>query len=274
MDVVASTRNGLKYASFSSIPGWMTFEDFAAFGLVLSTQIAEEPRGDLAELGVYKGKSAAVIGAYCLSDELFTVVDLFDDGGKTDRANERENAREYAGLSRREFETNYLSVHPALPVVVQGPSTSITDVARHGTHRFVHIDASHLYDHVRKDIAAAQVLLRASGVVVLDDYRSAHTPGVAAATWAAVAEGLRPVLLTGNKLYATWGDPACWVEVVREWLRDSRFEHEVQEIAGCEVHRLWTPRPAAARWVPPAAVPLVRAIHGRLLALRGEAGNG
>jgi predicted O-methyltransferase YrrM len=258
------------FAAVSGIPGWMTHDDFSAITFVLSTQVATEPPGALAELGVYQGKSAVLIGGSRRDDELFTVVDLFEDGAETDPANTRENAREYDGLSQRQFEDNYLSVHSALPHVVKGPSTRILEAAPHGAHRFVHIDASHLYDHVRADIDAAKVLLRPDGVVVLDDYRSAHTPGVAAATWAAVAHGLRPFLLTNNKFYGTWGDADRWTAALSSWLAESRLEHEIQSIAGSEVHRLWSARPAGARWVPPVAVPYARAMRRRLLARRGR----
>lgn len=254
----------VQFSAIQSIPGWMTFEDYCVFGRILSMEALDNEPGDLAELGVFKGKSAAVIGAHQRVGEVFTVVDLFEDHAATDMANRLENARSYQSLSRREFERHYLSVHPTLPTVVQGPSASIAASARHHLHRFVHIDASHLYDHVSKDITVAQTLLRPDGVVVIDDFRSAHTPGVAAAAWAAVADGMHPVALTGNKMYATWGDPQRWTRVIGEWLPTAGFDHEIQSIAGLDVHRIWHSRPPGARWVPPVAVPLARSLRARL----------
>ncbi len=52
------------------------------------------------------------------------------------------------GLTRRQFEKNYLAVHPSLPNVLAGDFQSITNHASAGTHRFVHIDAAHLHEHV------------------------------------------------------------------------------------------------------------------------------
>jgi hypothetical protein len=84
----------------------------------------------------------------------------------------------------------------------------------------VHVDASHLWKHVNGDIEASRLLLRPDGVVICDDYRSEHTPGVAAAVWNAVAnEGLRPICVTGNKFYATWGDPKPVQDELVVWLR-------------------------------------------------------
>ena len=87
--------------------------------------------------------------------------------------------------------------------------------AAHGTHRFVHIDASHLYEHVVADIAAARTLLKPGGVVVFDDYRAPHTPGVAAAVWRETTEDLTPFAVTQNKLYATFGEADHWLEAAQ-----------------------------------------------------------
>ena len=49
----------------------------------------------------------------------------------------------------------------------------------------------------------------ADGVVAFDDYRTAHAPGVAAASWGAVLnQGLRPFAVTARTMYGTWGDPS------------------------------------------------------------------
>src|SRR4029453_12160203 len=51
----------------------------------------------------------------------------------------------------------------------------------------------------------------------------AHTRGGgggAAAVWTAVADGgLRPICITGNKFYGTWGDPGPVQDELVEWLR-------------------------------------------------------
>lgn len=56
---------------------------------------------------------------------------------------------------------------------------------------------------------SARRLLRPSGVVVFDDYRTEHTIGTAAAVWEAVIrDDLRPICVSSMKFYGTWGDPA------------------------------------------------------------------
>ena len=109
-----------------------------------------------------------------------------------------------------------------------------------GTVRFAHIDASHLYEHVHGDILAVRELLTGHGVVVMDDYRAEHCPGVAAATWQAVAnEGLRPICITGTKFYGTWGDPEPLRKALLEWITATGgIWHEVQYINDAPMIRL------------------------------------
>jgi hypothetical protein len=199
--------------------------------------------GDLAELGAYMGKSAIVIGEYVRPDETFVVIDLFESPARN-IANVAENVRTYPGLTQRAFEANYLAAHDRLPVVVKAPSSEILHHAAADSHRFVHVDASHLYDHVRTDIDSARALLQPSGVVVFDDIQSAHTPGVAAAVWAAVDNGgLHPIVISQGKLYGTWENAETWRPELLEWLQlpSVGLRHEVQQVAGSPLIRVWQP---------------------------------
>lgn len=116
---------------------------------------------------------------------------------------------EYHPLATREvFEKNYLSFHDELPRVLEAPTSVLAEEVAADSCRFVHIDASHLYHHVTEDIGTARNVLLPQGVVVLDDFRAPHTPGVALATWEAVVRrDLNPICVSEGKLYGTWGDP-------------------------------------------------------------------
>ncbi len=223
-------------AQIDAIPGWLQGYDVDLFRLLLDH--TAQSGGDLAELGTYLGKSAVLIGSSLRPGEHFTVVDLFG-GDAVDDANQAENDDQYDGLTRGAFEQNYRAVHGDLPEVVTGLSESVVDHARHGRHRFVHVDAGHLYDNVVGDIEAARTLLKPGGVVVFDDFRSEHTPGVAAAVWRATAGGLCPFAVTPVKLYATFGDSGELVSAVKEWVAKTRWHHETQSIAGHDVVRVW-----------------------------------
>ncbi|MFB9372187.1 class I SAM-dependent methyltransferase, partial [Kitasatospora albolonga] len=149
------------------------------------------------------------------------------------------------------------------PEVVQAPTSVLADGRiPAGSCRFVHVDASHLYEHVAGDIQVARAALAPDGLLVLDDYRSEHCPGVGAAIWEAVFDhGLKPALLTECKFYGTWGDPTalqeellavgggaegCWLNV------DTIGGHRVLRLDGKPTRPTAFPRPRNA---PPAPDP-------------------
>lgn len=225
-----------------SIPGWFFPSDIYLFQWFLDDQVARHHSGDLVELGTYYGKSAVLIAAYQQAGETFTVVDLYETSAEAS-ANAQENALGYGGLTRAAFEAHYLRYHASLPVVVQGLSSEIRAHVAPASVRFCHVDASHLYEHVRGDAAAARDLLQPDGIVVFDDYRSPHTPGTAAAVWEAVLNmGLKPIALTKAKLYGTWGDHgAIQGRLLAALNRQDTWLHEVQSVAGNDVVRVFSP---------------------------------
>ncbi|MCY7289059.1 MAG: class I SAM-dependent methyltransferase [Cryobacterium sp.] len=186
------------------VPGWMDPEDAALFSGVCAAQTRSGLRGDLLEIGVYLGKSAILLGYSLQPNERLLVCDVFE-APTGDAANLQENQSYYAGLARSSFESNYLRYHPALPEIFEGPSTDLGSIVSTPRFRFVHIDGSHLYDVVRADLALSREVSIPGAIVVLDDIAAAHTPGVTAAAWEAVAnDGLAPLVMTQNKMYASW----------------------------------------------------------------------
>lgn len=196
-------------AVLEDVPGWFWDHDRHSFEWFLGRQAKQGVTGDLMEMGAYLGRSAIVIGEHLQPGEAFTVCDLFDSDAPDEENSDEMDLSYRKTLTRSAFEANYLSFHDELPDIIQAP-TSVLAGGRvpAGAYRFIHIDASHLYEHVVGDLQVARVALQDQGVVVLDDYRAQHTPGVAAATWEAVFNhGLKPIMLTECKFYGTWGDP-------------------------------------------------------------------
>ncbi|MCX4885652.1 MULTISPECIES: class I SAM-dependent methyltransferase [unclassified Streptomyces] len=231
------------------VPGWFPPLDQTLFTWFLERQETRGFGGDLVELGAYMGKSAVLLGHHRQDGEEFTVCDLFG-GEAPDGANRAETAKSYASLTRQAFERNYLAFHGNLPTVIEAPTSVISKEVAADSCRFVHIDASHLYEHVHDDIGAARDLLLPDGIVVLDDFRSEHTPGVSVATWEAVLNrGLRPICLSTQKLYGTWGDPEPVQEELLTMLRArTDVGLSVQEAAG---HRLVRTRAHKGMQAPP-----------------------
>lgn len=230
--------------SWNDIPGWFPWLDHAAFTAVLEAQQGQP--GDLVELGAYLGKSAVVIGAHLQVGERFVVVDLFgtDELLGTDSSvseNRHEVIGSYSNLTRDQFEANYAAVHAGvLPEIVHGLSSSVVDHVGPDTCRFVHIDASHLYDQVCIDIENTRSILKPGGVVVFDDFRSGHTPGVAAAVWDAVLHGgLIPFAITPQKLYAVYDDPAPYLSAITGLAQhDARLSTARSRVADHEFLRI------------------------------------
>ncbi|MEU8984079.1 class I SAM-dependent methyltransferase [Streptomyces sp. NPDC048309] len=221
------------------VPGWFPVLDQTLFDWFLGHQESAGVRGDLLEVGVYMGKSAIFLGRHLQDGERYTVCDLFE-GSAPDDANRAESTKSYGALTRQTFEENYLSFHDALPRVLQGPSSVVPAEVAPRSCRFVHIDASHLYEHVYDDIGAARDALLPGGVIVLDDFRSEHTPGVSVAAWEAVLTGgLRPICLSTQKLYGTWDDPGPAQEALLTAVRGRADCHlSDQRAAGHRIIRL------------------------------------
>jgi len=226
----------LDFSRIDEVEGWFFPADRLIFEWLLSYQ---QSSGDLLELGAYKGKSAIFLGSYLREGETLTVCDLFDSQAP-DKATNNEIKSYYPTLTRQVFEANYLKFHARLPTIVQGPSAVIASEVKPRSCRLVHVDASHLYHHVKGDIVVARDLLTIDGIIAVDDYRSPHTPGVAAATWEAVLTGeLKPVFLTENKFYGSWGSTTELRQALKAWLAT----HEVlwgdpDEVAGHELIRV------------------------------------
>jgi hypothetical protein len=233
-------------AELETVPGWFDRPDIFLFDWILRRQSTLEPPGDLAEIGAYHGKSAIVIGLHQRAGERFTVCDLF--GGEPADPAQLDpilpgKGPSYRDVTRQAFEMQYLRFHATLPHIVHAPSAELLEHVRPGTHRFVHIDGGHLYDVVRADLAAARAMLRGDGIVVCDDYRADHTPGVAAAVWQAVLEqGLVPICVSASKFYGSFDAHERLSTELLDWLRDHpELRCEVQSVLGRPLIRIFTP---------------------------------
>lgn len=237
----------------SDVPGWFPNLDQMLFDWLLTRQESRGVRGDLLEIGVYMGKSAIFLGHHLVDGEGYTVCDLFEDEAP-DGANKAESKKSYPTLTKQAFERNYLSFHDELPRVLRGPSSVVPGEVPPKSCRFVHVDASHLYEHVHGDIGAARDTLLPEGIVVLDDFRSEHTPGVSIAAWEAVLNrGLKPICLSSQKLYGTWDEPGPVQEELLDMVRERDDCHlSVQEAAGHRIIRVKSKKGMAAPAFPPS----------------------
>lgn len=260
MNVSVSPSASEYWRSRTSIVGAFWDTDFRLFDALLAAQESMGVTGDLLEIGALYGKSAILLGVHARPEETVHVCDVFEQEAAGD-ANQAENDSSYPGLARDKFESNYRTYVDRDPHVIQEFSTSIATHVDPGTLRFAHVDGGHLFETVVDDLRNVRALLGPQGIVVLDDFRALHTPGVAAAAWAAVvSDGLVPFATSEQKLYATWGPVDDYAAHLDAWLAASPdvTSFGYQDVAGHPVlivenpQRQHTTRGRIARWVPPA----------------------
>jgi predicted O-methyltransferase YrrM len=188
-----------------AVPGWFHYTDVMLLDLVTQAQEAHRFEGDILEIGAFYGRSAILLGMLLGPHERLAVCDLFEApfaGGAAQEELSRSPTRQ---PTREEFEHFYRRFHATLPVIHQCASSELP-VRLTGCNEFklIHIDGSHLYEVVEQDIKLARSALTPQGIIVIDDFSSASTAGVAASTWGAVlAAELYPLALTDAKMYAT-----------------------------------------------------------------------
>jgi hypothetical protein len=244
----------------NSVVGAFWDLDFLLFDRILRMQFERDIPGDLLEIGALYGKSAIVLGLHARPAERMIVCDVFDDAGG-DAENTAENLQSYNGLTRGKFEENYSRWVHQPPVVIAEPSEHIAARLAARSLRFAHVDGGHLYSVVRADIANVRGLMNDSGVVVMDDIRQLHTPGVAAAVWEAVANGgLIPISISEQKFYGAWNPDVARAtrECLTEWAaaQGETLNYGTQLVAGAAVlvienPIIWSLRTRVERFVPP-----------------------
>jgi hypothetical protein len=213
---------------FNSIPGWFTKSDQKVFSIFLNEH---RQSGDLLEIGVYRGKSAVFIANFLRPDEVFHVCDIFEmDINESE--NRDEVSKSYEGLNLKNFKSTFLSFHKTLPEIHVCNSKDLSAKLIQNDFRFIHIDGSHLYDYVKNDLAFASLRIRESdGIIAMDDFRSAHTPGVAAAMWEIILGGsLVPVVITGTKAYLAHPNNILDYRSISKSLERSGLETEILKI--------------------------------------------
>jgi hypothetical protein len=219
------------------VPGWFDDVDAAVFRAIDEVQRSGEVMGDLLEIGAYLGKSAILLGYLLRPLERLVVCDLFTNENLDPDFD--ADATHYDELSRAAFEENYARFHRRPAHVIERPSTELTHEGLGRSFRIVHVDGSHSYEIVRRDVDTALEVLVDGGMVVIDDYRTVpHALGVAAAAWKAVTDGkLIPVLATVQKLYgAPPGSSDAVPRMLRRWaLEEGPVPGLRQHVAGHEM---------------------------------------
>lgn len=157
--LVLPTSSGNPQQSFEqtkvlaqSIEGMMSLFSMQVMDAVLTHQRQFGLKGHLAEFGVYKGRSAAVISAHRLAGERFVLVDI-----------ERYITDETVSSL---FSTPEFWLGGSEDFARRYPDFAVLK----GSVRFMHVDSSHSYRATFAEMKLADQLLSEGGVVCLDDF--------------------------------------------------------------------------------------------------------
>ena len=197
------------------IPGFFYLADFVLFDFILAHQLDSGVTGDMLEIGVYRGKSAILMGCGLRPAERLIACDLFEEVLSHKDLGD-EHRKTYGDLDAAEFCRNWDQYHSRAQLDVRVcDSAQLTELPQ---LRFTHIDGCHNHQCVRGDIELVAEHTGPRGVISLDDYRVTEEPGVAAAISEAVTSGeLFPFCASDSKIYAATNldDQAHWVAALK-----------------------------------------------------------
>ena len=167
--------------------------------LLLSYQQEHGISGNLLEIGVWKGKSAALAALHCQGDDACVFVDAMP----LDEAKARISQVTPEACHYLQEQSQFLARHP---FVSQGTRA----------FRWIHVDGEHSGQSVTNDLEIADHLLSDRGIAVFDDFFSPGYPQVTQAVFQFLATrpGRLALVLCGfNKGYL------CRPKAAREYLQ-------------------------------------------------------
>lgn len=179
-------------AAHKEIDGWFFNLDQIAFFELFAMQNSSKLGGDVAEVGVYKGKSLVFLSLLKHQEERIVGFDLFDEDHEEQTKKNVEAYGNDSNLSLVKGLTSSISVE-RLDTILFNPL------------RFLHIDAGHEYHEVLEQLLLFTPYLADFGIIAMDDYQDREFPGIESAVldFCEIDRPRRfvPFLSGGNKLY-------------------------------------------------------------------------
>jgi predicted O-methyltransferase YrrM len=190
------------FSRVAFIPGFFNYDDAQHFSLIFGIQAASGVKGDLMEIGTWKGRSAAFLASFLGENDRLVLNDVFS-APATDKYSEYPSV-----ASVRE---NILVVCPMVEnqlVFIEGDSRTTT-VDSSYKFRFIHIDGGHSFAECYADLIRVSPFVIVGGVIAVDDYDHQDWPEVkpAADQWLAendkfaMVGDMNRAVAKGRKLY-------------------------------------------------------------------------
>jgi len=172
----ATTERLRRFVRDCDVPGYFATPDMLVWGALLEFQEREGIRGHMLEIGVFKGRSALFSSLFAGPDDHCWFLDVAMDPGfrRVVQARLQKNAH---FLERSSYD------------VGEDPDAHFAGI---GGFRWIHIDGQHTATAVVNDLAIADRLLAAKGLVTVDDFPSPFWPHVAAGVFRFLRENPGP----------------------------------------------------------------------------------
>ncbi|HYZ33786.1 MAG TPA: class I SAM-dependent methyltransferase [Crenalkalicoccus sp.] len=190
-------------ARFGKVEGFFTEEAQVAWDFLLGNQALMNVRGDVVEIGVWKGKSAGLAALHMRPDETLTLVDIQDLKEVEDRirALGGPQVRSFTGKSSNfRASAAYRAIEPV---------------------RWFHIDGDHSGFSTTIDLNIAADLLGGHGIICVDDFFNPRYPQLAAAVFRFLFNRpeYRMLLCGANKVFICRSeDYALYESLIRKYL--------------------------------------------------------
>jgi predicted O-methyltransferase YrrM len=173
-------------ANAHMIEGMLSDFSIAVMDMLLSLQTRSGISGHIVELGVFRGRSAAVLATHASRDERLILVDVADNF---------ERERLVATYPKTEFLVCTTDLFPSV----------LSDYRRIAAAcRFIHIDASHQFSLTFRELCIADKLLMDGGIIAVDDFANLNYSQNIAAIYKylfTTRTTLTPLLVTAEKGY-------------------------------------------------------------------------
>jgi predicted O-methyltransferase YrrM len=144
-----------------AIPGWFSRETVALWDSLLSHQVEYDIGGNLFEIGVFNGRSAALAAMHARPEEALILVDK----EPLSAAQENVSAIKPRHVAYLQMDSRDLHRHPIAE-------------ANEGKCRWLHVDGEHSESGVTNDLELAMLLLSGEGVVAVDDFMHPAYPQI------------------------------------------------------------------------------------------------
>jgi len=148
--------------SCANLAGWFSRESAAICDTLLSYQEASKICGNLLEIGVFQGKSAALAAMHSQESETCVFVDPMP---LEEARRQIEQVASNAKCQYLQEGSQYLVRYPWLAAAARD-------------FRWIHIDGEHSAQAVSNDLSLAETLLSDRGLLVLDDFFSPGYPQI------------------------------------------------------------------------------------------------